>query len=95
VFTEDLDAFFDDDDHAVSATYNGATTVYVIFDTDHRLTHDMVSTSNPVALGKGSDFPVAGAPVGKTLLINSVTYTIRDRRPMDDGAIVILELEKN
>jgi hypothetical protein len=95
VFSEDLDAFLDDDDHAVAATYNGATTVYVIFDNEHRLAHDMVSSVNPVAVGKASDFPVSGAPVGKTLLIFGTTYTIRDRQPMDDGAFVMLQLEKN
>jgi hypothetical protein len=31
--------------------------------------------------------------VNKTLLVNGVTYTIRNREPMDDGAFVLLQLQ--
>lgn len=91
-FTEDLSAYFDTaSGFAVAATYDGATAVEVIFDNEHLLAHDLVSTSNPVAIGKASVFPAAA--VTKTLVIAGVTYTIRDRQPMDDGALVRLELE--
>jgi hypothetical protein len=52
-----------------------------------------VSSANPVALVKASD--VAVSDVGKTLTINSVVYTINDRQPQDDGATVLLQLQKN
>lgn len=92
MFTEDLGAFFDTAyGHAVAGTYDGATAVSVIFDNEHLLAHDMVSTSNPAAIGLASVFPAAA--VTKTLAIAGVTYTIRDRQPMDDGALVRLELE--
>lgn len=88
---EDLDAFLDTDEHAVDATYDGATAVKVILDNEYLLAHDMVSTTNPFAIGKASVFPAAA--VGKTLLIGGTTYTIRDRQLIDDGAFVRLQLE--
>jgi len=93
VFTEDLDAFLDPTTgFATAATYDGATAVNVIFDAAYLATFE-VSTTNPVALGKAGDFP-AGTAIGKSLVINAVTYTIRDRQPQDDGAFVLLQLEK-
>ena len=91
MFTEDLSAFFDTDEHALDATL-GAATIQVIFDNEHRLAHDMVSTTNPVAWAKASD--VDSGDVGSTIAISSVNYTIRDVQPMDDGAVVIVQLEK-
>lgn len=89
-FTEDLSVFFDTDGFALAATYNGASAVKVIFDAAY-LENLGVAGTNPMALGRASDF---AAPVGKTLLIGATTYTIRNFRPLDDGAIVVLELEK-
>ena len=91
MFTEDLSAFFDTDGFAVDATL-GAATIQVIFDNEHRLAHDMVSTTNPVAWAKASD--VDSSDVGSTIAISGVSYTIRDVQPVDDGAVVILQLEK-
>lgn len=87
-FTEDLTVFFDTDDFAVAATYNGATAVNVIFDAAYLAQLGMTGT-NPVALGRAADF---ASPVGKTLLIGSTTYTIRNSEPQDDGALVLLQL---
>jgi len=91
-FTENIDAFFDTDAFATAATYNGVTAVTVIFDSSY-VEALGVSSVNPVATGKASDFPISSA-VGKTLLINSVTYKIRGREPIDDGALVVLQLEQ-
>lgn len=90
MFTEDLTPFFSTADFGLAATYNGATAVTVIFDSAYLESLGIAGT-NPVALGKASDF---AAPVGKTLLISSTTYTIRNFRALDDGAVVVLELEK-
>lgn len=90
-FTEDLDAFFDTNDHGLAGTYDGATAVVVILDNEYLLAHDMVSTTNPVVLGKASVFPAAA--VTKSLVVSGVTYTIRDRQLIDDGALVRLQLE--
>jgi hypothetical protein len=89
VFAENLAAFFDANGFATSATYDGATTVNVIFDAAYIDTLGMAATS-PVALGMASDFP--DSAVGKTLLIGATTYTIRNRQPQDDGAFVLLQL---
>jgi len=92
MFSEDLSAFFNTADFALAALYNGAATVSVIFDSAY-LTELGIAGTNPIALGKAADFPAAAA-VGKTLVISGVSYTIRDRQPQDDGACVLLQLEK-
>ena len=91
MFTEDLSVFFDTDDFATAATYNGATAVAVIFDAAY-LAQLGIAGTNPVALGQASVFPAAA--VGKTLAIGGTNYIIRDRQPQDDGATVLLQLEK-
>jgi len=90
MFTEDLTVFFNTAEHAVSATL-GAATIPVIFDNEHRLAHDMVSTTNPVAWAKASD--VDSGDVNSTITINGTAYTIRDVQPQDDGAVVLVQLE--
>lgn len=90
MFTEDLDAFLNTDEHAVEATYDGATPVNVIHDAAY-LEQLGIAGTRPVALGKASDFPAAA--VSKTLLIGSTTYTIKGREPVDDGAFVLLVLK--
>ena len=90
MFTEDLSVFFSTAEFASAATYNGATAVNVILDAAYLEALGIAGT-NPVALGKASDF---AAPVGKTLAIGATTYTIRNFRALDDGALVVLELEK-
>jgi hypothetical protein len=91
VFTENLDAFLDSTSgHAHEATYDGATAVKVIFDAAYSPELGVAGT-NPIAIGKASVFPAAA--VGKTLLVNGVTYTIRNREPQDDGAFVLLQLQ--
>ena len=86
---EDFSAFFNTAEFAVSATYNGAAAVKVIFDASYLESLNIYGT-NPVALGKAVDF---SSPVGKTLLIGAITYTIRNAQPVGDGATVSLELE--
>jgi len=89
-FDEDLSVFLDAAEFASAATYNGSVAVSVILDAEYLESMGIAGTS-PAALGRASDF---SAPVGKTLLIGAVTYTIRNSRPMEDGALVVLELEK-
>lgn len=90
MFIEDLDVFFSITDFGVAATYNATTAVVVIFDNEYIEALTGVAGTNPVALGKSTDF---ADPVGKTLLIGAVTYTVRGVEPIDDGAIVRLQLE--
>lgn len=90
-FTEDLSVYLDPvNGFATAATYDGVTPVNVIFDRAYLDTLGMAST-DPVALGKASDFPETTS-IGKTLLIGATTWTIRNRQPQDDGAFVLLQL---
>ena len=90
MLSEDLSVFFNTAEFALAATYNGATAVSVIFDNEYIEALTGIAGTTPVALGKATDF---ADPVGKTLLILGTTYTIRNKRPQDDGAIVLLDLE--
>lgn len=91
-FAEDLSVFFDSDDFAQAATYDGgAEPVYVIFDRAYVEAITGIVGTSPVALAQAADIPAAG--VGKALVISGTTYTIRRREPHDDGAIVQLHLE--
>lgn len=94
-FVENVSAYFDTSSgFALDATFDAAgvnRAVKVIFDQPY-LTQDGIGGSNPTAQGLPADFPF-GSTVGKTLLINAVTYIIRRRELEDDGVIVRLQLE--
>lgn len=91
MFSENLDFFLNSTTGlALDATYDGATAVKVIFDNGYLEQFGLAGT-RPTALGKASDFPAAA--VGKTLLVNATTYTIKGREPQDDGAFVLLTLK--
>ena len=90
MFDEDLAPFFETGDFAVAATLQGGAAVNVIFDAEYIAELGMAGT-NPAALAKAAD--VSAANIGQTLTINAVAYTIRNRRPLDDGATVLLELQ--
>lgn len=90
-FTDDLAELFSATELATAATLQGGSTVNVHFDQEYVRALDMVAGTNPVALAIATS--VVAGDVGKTLTINGTVYTIRDRRPVDDGATVILELE--
>jgi len=91
MFTEDMTAFFNASEFAVAATYNGSTTIYGNFNAPYAAALDVAGT-NPTFECAASDVPASG--VGNPLAVNSVTYKIRNRMPQDDGAWVVLELEK-
>lgn len=90
MFTESLAEFFDPDDFGEVAVYDGTTNKNVIFDRSYLQQFGVVSGAEPVALAPAADF---ASPIGKTLLIRGVTYTIRTREPQDDGALVLMKLE--
>jgi hypothetical protein len=89
MFNEDLSVFFDDDDFALAGTVSG-TEILGIFDREYLNALGIVSGANPVFLVKTSD----SAPVNGTLALSGTNYAIRDRQPVDDGATVLLQLEK-
>ena len=96
-FTEDLTVFFQTADFAVAATYTpyggAGATVNVIKD-EAFLDRMGINATNPTALGRASDFSAIAANGQDTLLIGSTTYRIKDSQPLDDGAVVLLQLEK-
>lgn len=89
-FTEDLTPLFDPAIFGTAATLQGGTTVNVIFDAAY-LENFGIAGTNPSCLAKASD--ISSANINQTLTINSVAYTIRNRKPQDDGAMVLCELE--
>lgn len=94
MFTEDKTAFLNQAEHAVAAIFDAAganTSVSVLFDEAYVEQLDIAGQS-PVARGDADDFP-DGATVDKTLTIGGVVYTIKNRRPVDDGAFVDLDLQ--
>lgn len=91
MLTEDLTAFFNTADFAIAATYDGATTVNVIFDHEFLLQLGLVAGRAPAALVRAAD--VAANPTGKTLVVNGMSYVIRGIEPLDDGVTAVLRLE--
>jgi len=92
MLTEDHSIFFDDDDFAVTATLNGTAAGNVIVDQEYLRALEMVSSNNPVALAIASEYGTS--VVNGTLVAGGATYVIRDRQPQDDGAHVLLQLER-
>ena len=95
MFTEDLDAFLAD--FCLVATYtpnSGSAVSKNVIKDETFLAQYGVTGTNPVALGKATDFTVAGS-IGATIVIDSTTYTIRGREPVDDGAFVLLQLRQS
>ncbi len=91
MFTEDLTAFFNTSDFALEGTLSSGGSANVIFDRA-ALEAFGVSSTAPQCLVRAAD--VSGVTVGTTTItISSVVYTIRDRQPLDDGAVVLLILQ--
>lgn len=90
-FTEDL-SYLDDTTtgFAVSATYNGSTTVTGIFDNGYAEAGG-VQGSNPTFTLKTS--AIASPAHGDTLVISGTTYKIRGVEP-DGTGVTVLQLER-
>jgi hypothetical protein len=78
---------------AIEATYNGASTLRVIFDRAYVEPLSGIAGTNPTALVQTSALPDAN-PVGKSLVVNGTTYTIVAFEPQDDGKITLLQLRQ-
>lgn len=87
---DDLGVFLDD--FAVSATA-GSTTANVILDQPSQvLAGDMVLSTDYQITARASDF---GSLVsGDSITVDSVAYTVRDVRLIDDGLLCEITLQK-
>lgn len=92
-FTEDLTPFFDTDDFAVPATYNGTTTVNGIFDNGFASVGDSpgVEGSVPSFTCRAADVPSAAQ--GDTLVISAATWVVVGVHP-DGTGVVTLALQE-
>lgn len=88
-FTEDLTPFFDTDDFAVAATYNGSTTVNGIFDNGFASVGagPGVEGSLPSFTCRAAD--VSSAAHGDTLVISGTTYSVVGVHPDGTGVMVL------
>lgn len=89
-FTEDVAPFFDTAGFAESATYDGASSIPVIYSAPAADAFNIGGTV-PEALVAASD--VDADPRGKSLLLASGTYTIREFSPDLTGRLLTLKLE--
>jgi len=87
----DLGGFLDDP-FAVSAT-SGATTAKVILDQPGEVLADGMGLSTDyTATAKATDF--GSLLRGDSITVDSVAYTVREVRPIDDGLLVEISLQK-
>lgn len=92
-FKEELDGFINEDDFAVSATFNGETGE-VILDMPDQLIGggDVISTEYRITFKTGL---FCGMGYDDTIVVDGDTYTVRtDPRKIDDGKFSEVGLSK-
>lgn len=88
--TENLEVFFNTNEFAITALYNGATSVNVIY--DHEYTEQFgAAGTNPFITANAADF--ASAAKGQAIVLDSTSYTIKTIE-RDGTGLVRLELTK-
>jgi len=91
MFAEDKTVFMQTRDFAEVCIYDGGTEVNGNFNESYTDALGMSGTF-PMLECNGDDIPQSG--VGKTVVIRGLTYRIRERMKVDDGAFVHLKLER-
>lgn len=91
MFGEELDFYFNTTYGFAVAGTVGTSTVNVVYDRAYVRELSMVSGAEPMALAKAEDTIAA---VASTIAISGTSFVIRDREPVDDGALVLLKLEE-
>ncbi|HDK41519.1 MAG TPA: hypothetical protein ENG93_02540 [Nitrospirae bacterium] len=89
--TSDIDMMLDTSEFAVTATYDGSTSVNGIFDNDYEaadLGEGAVEASVPTFLYKSSD--ISNVQQGMTLVVNGTTYKVREIRPDGTGMTLLV-----
>lgn len=87
---ENMAEFFNGDEFATSALYNGSVSVNVIFDYAYVDQYGTAST-NPLITANAADF--SAATVGQSLVVGGVNYKIQSLEP-DGTGIVRIELTR-
>ena len=90
-FTEDLGAFFSEDDFAVAVTW-GAQTASAILNAPDETAGAALSREYLLI------YPVtklAGLATGGSITVDGSAYTVRDVRASDDGKIMNATLSRN
>ena len=87
---ESLEYFFAD--LGVSATAGSTTANGILDQPSQVLAGDMVLTTDYTFTAAATDF--GSLTAGESITVDSVAYTVREARLMDDGAIVELSLQK-
>ena len=89
-FTETLDTFFDD--FGVTCTAGAVTALGILDMPSEVLAGDMVLTTDYSLTAQASDF--GSLKYGDSITVNSVAYTVRETRLIDDGSLIVLGLQK-
>lgn len=89
-FAEDYTPFFATADFGVTATFDGSTSVNGIFDDEYVEAFagdEGISSSLPRFTCPTASVP---DPVGKTLLVNSTSYTVVEAQPDGTGVVTLV-----
>lgn len=90
MFDEDLSAFMDTDDFAVTVTLDGSSVDGIL--SLEPVESNFVSTNKPVFVYAKADKPSAG--YGSSLVYDSITYLVKDMQPDGTGMqMLILEAQ--
>lgn len=89
-FAETLDTFFDD--FGVTCTAGAVTALAILDMPSQVLAGDMVLTTDYSLTAQASDF--GSLKYGDSITVNSIAYTVRETRLIDDGSLVVLGLQK-
>ena len=89
-FTEDLDTYFADFSDTV--VYNSTTYKGILDQPDEMIADGLVVTTDYQLTAKTSDF--GSLIAGASITVDSVAYTVREVRKLDDGTFCEISLQK-
>jgi len=87
VLIEDLSLFFNTNEFATSALYNGATTIRGLLGKSYIAINEVESAA-PSFTCAANDIP--NAKQGDTLVINAITYVVVTVKPDGTGVITLI-----
>ena len=90
MITEDLGIFLND--FGVSCTAGAVTALGILDMPTQVIAGDMVLSTDYTLTARAANF--GGLKYGDSITVNSVAYTVRETRLIDDGAFVEIGLQK-